>query len=152
MTRFISNRDETFFQGINTELLDKIIETQIRIYKLSVEDSNSNDIYGESINKKYMVGVEITCLISRENQTITNTEIGQSILQSATFSFNRKTAQTKNIYPEIGDIVEWNDFYYEIDHVYENQYLGGRPSYNHSIISEAHLTDKSRLNIEEIEQ
>ena len=54
-----------------------------------------------------------------------------------------------DVYPEIGDIIKYNENYYEIDNINEVQLIGSRPEYNHNIICETHLTRRSSLNIEE---
>ena len=148
MPRFLTTKDNTFIQGINSELINEIIETPIIIYKLVLEDE-ADDIYGENINKKYKPGVQLNCIINRDEQATEDDEFGVNKSQNISFNINRDYISGIGIYPEIGDIIEWNEFYYESDNVKENQYLAGRTTYNHSIIIDAHLTNKSNLNIEE---
>ena len=54
-----------------------------------------------------------------------------------------------NFYPEIGDIVDWNDFYFEINSVKEPQLVAGYPNFKHQIKAMAHRMRKSALQIEE---
>ena len=65
------------------------------------------------------------------------------------FRFVRKLLQDVDVYPEVGDIIFYNQNYYEIDNTNEIQLIAARPDYNHNIICETHLTRKSSLNIEE---
>ena len=65
------------------------------------------------------------------------------------FRFVRKLLQDVDVYPEVGDIILYNQNYYEIDNTNEIQLIASRPDYNHNIICETHLTRKSSLNIEE---
>lgn len=150
MSKFVTTRDELFFQSINSELINDVIETSIIIYKPSIENSDPNDIFEESINKVWKVGIQLNCLINRSDQTSNTSEVGTNISQDIKFAINREYIKEKNIYPEIGDIVSYDSKYYEISNVIENQYIAGRGSINWSIILEAHLTNKSILNIEEV--
>ena len=61
---FLSERDSTFFQGINNEIINNVIETSINIFKLVIGNhGDSEDIYGENVDKFYKTGVIINCLI-----------------------------------------------------------------------------------------
>lgn len=150
MSKFITEKDQSFFQSINRELIIDIVNTSIIIYKPSLNNSINDDLYEESVEKVWNIGVQLDCLIDRSDQSEDNTDFGLNNNQSIKFSINREQIKQKNIYPEIGDIVEWNNFYYETDNVYENQYIAGRYDVNWSIIIDAHLTNKSMLNIENI--
>ena len=54
-----------------------------------------------------------------------------------------------NFYPETGDIVDWNDFYWEINGTTEPQLFAGHPSFKHQIKATAHRSRMSSLQIEE---
>jgi len=150
MSKFVTNRDSSFFQSINSELIVDVVTTPIIIYKLSLRDSIDDDLYEESIEKVWQIGIQLDCLIDRSDQSTDSTDFGPNNTQDIKFSINRDQIEAKNIYPEIGDLVEWNGFYYESTHVYENQYIAGKTNENWSIIIDGHLTNISSLNIENI--
>ena len=54
-----------------------------------------------------------------------------------------------NFYPEIGDIVDWNDYYWEINGTTEPQLFAGHPNFKHNIVATAHFARMSSLQIEE---
>ena len=54
-----------------------------------------------------------------------------------------------NFYPENGDIVDWNDYYWEINGTTEPQLFGGHPNFKHNIVATAHRSRLSSLQIEE---
>jgi hypothetical protein len=54
-----------------------------------------------------------------------------------------------NFYPEISDIVDWNNFYWEINTTSEPQLFAGHPGYKHQIKATAHRARLSSLQIEE---
>jgi hypothetical protein len=57
--------------------------------------------------------------------------------------------EEKNSYPEVGDVIYFDDSYYEIDNTTETQYSGGLPKNNFSIVCTTFMVSKSTLNIEE---
>ena len=52
--------------------------------------------------------------------------------------------------PEIGDIVNWNLGYFEINAFNENQLVAGQQSNSHSIIANTFMIRVANLNIEEV--
>ena len=49
----------------------------------------------------------------------------------------------------MGDIVDWNDHYWEINGTTEPQLFAGHPAYKHQIKTTAHRSRLSSLQIEE---
>jgi hypothetical protein len=72
------------------------------------------------------------------------------IIQNVEFRFVRKLLEEVQVYPEIGDIIQYDDSYYEIDNINDTQYVAGQPYNSMSILCDAHLTRISGLNIEEV--
>ena len=138
MGKFVTPRDIQFMQNLNRELVDRVIETLVTIYKLNILNSPTN-IYGEAQKKEYYIGVEVPTLIDRQ-ETTTAQDDDIDVEQRVTFSFLRTTLLDKDIYPEVGDIVEFDGGYYEINNVNENQLVAGQTIFNWSIKCGAHLT------------
>jgi len=149
MPRFVSQRDARFFYNINNEFINDVVETEVQIFKIVLADSNPDDIYGESTSKKYYIGVRINALIKRDTPNVTDSDRGQNISQDITVGISREMARQKNIFPEIGDILEWNSYFYEINNSIENQRIAGRSDndYSWSFIVNAHLTNAGNINI-----
>ena len=74
-------------------------------------------------------------------------DFGPNRTQNHVFKFREKMCIELNFYPEIGDLVFWNDKYFEIDNVVQEQLLGGIAEKSHSIICSSHYTKLSILNI-----
>ena len=149
MAQFISQRDVDFFDGLNSELIDSIIDTKINVFKVSLHDTEVN-LYGESTSKVFFPGVTVGCLITAEDSAVDMVEFGPDIDQAVSFAFHRKTLQTQNLYLEIGDILEWNGGYHEVNNIVENQFISGQTAHSHSILCITHLTRKSKLKLEQI--
>ena len=57
--------------------------------------------------------------------------------------------EEKETYPEIGDVIKFNESYFEIDNIVETQFSGGQPYNNFSIVCTGFAVSKATLNIEE---
>ena len=156
-SRFYSQKDIDTFDKFNKELVgnlsteqDGIINQPVIIYKVSVTDTEVN-MYGEtSQGKVFKPGVQIVALVNAEDQTTTTDEFGPDLQQNAEFSFIRQSLVDINFVVEIGDVINWNNGYWEISSINENQLVGGQTDYNHSVICNTYLIRISHLNIERV--
>lgn len=158
MALFGSLRDIETFKGISREVVDDIISQQIGYYKLVLKDTNAN-LYGESLNKTFVGPVLFNCLIERGDFTATESDFGPDISRDVTFRILRDDMIIANIFPEIGDIVLYNEAYYEVENVNENQLIVGKDnSYSYSdglenfgsdysVILRTHYTRGDKLGI-----
>jgi hypothetical protein len=159
MALFGGMRDAKFLASINSELLNAIIDTEIEFYKLIVERSNSN-IYGESDAKSYYDSILIPCLITKENKTATMDDYGHTYTRTAQFAITRDILERVDFYPEVGDIILWDNEYYEIDNVDANQYFtgknpetwpnGSQHGYSVSVLCDAHATRQTPQGIKNL--
>jgi len=157
---FGSNRDFDLLVNINRELLKDIVEQEILYHKLSLADLEIN-LYGESLEKSYWNAIKLYCLITRGDQVIDIAEFGPDLGRQASFAFIRQDLVDSNVVPEVGDIVEWHNDFYEVDTVRENTlFLGRDNQYNLSsyasgygsslaIIVDCHLTRADRVGLAE---
>ena len=160
MALYGKNRDVLLFQGLNTELLHKIIEQQVGYYKPVLDDTPAN-LYGEAQNKTWLGPVLIKCLLDRGEQEVVNDDFGVDRNRPLSVRFFRKDLVDANVVPEIGDAILWNEDYYEVDNLVENQlFVGKDPSYpysdtvddfgsSHSIILTCHYTRPERIGLKE---
>ena len=108
-------------------------------------------MYGEtSQGKVFKPGVQIVALVNAEDQTTTTDEFGPDLQQNAEFSFIRQSLVDINFVVEIGDVINWNNGYWEISSINENQLVGGQTDYNHSVVCNTYLIRISHLNIERV--
>ena len=88
-------------------------------------------------------------LIDAEDLNFETDDFGPDNRQNATFAFQRDYLVEVKFRPDIGDIISWNDGYFEINSFNENQLIGGDYNRNFSIVAQAHLVRLPTLNIEE---
>jgi hypothetical protein len=147
---FIPQKEFDLINQMNEELIDEIVGQSVDIYKVSVENTDEN-IYGESTTKYYDVGFRVNCLILYNEPEITQDEFGSDLNASIEMYFQRAnlSSGSLNFLPEMGDIVDWNDYYWEINGTTEPQLFAGHPAYKHQIRATAHRSRLSSLQIEE---
>lgn len=130
MPLFGGARDISLFKTMNKELINDIIQTEIGFYKFVLQDSETN-VYGESDKKVYYEPLLIPSLITKDDQVWNESEFGPDMTQQMTFAFLRTTLVEKNVVPEIGDIVLFNNDYFEFNSIVENQFFVGKnPDYS----------------------
>jgi hypothetical protein len=127
---FGGSRDVSLVRHLNRELLGNIITQQAAFYKFKLGETKVN-IYGEAAGEKYYDGPFLfNCLISREDQEYPEQEEGVNYIQGISFAFFQDDLVEANILPEVGDIILYQEGYYEVDVTVSNQYfLGKYPSY-----------------------
>lgn len=147
--RYFSERDLRFVNSINAELMGDVIQTEVTIYKVAVNETKIN-VYGEADQNTgitFFPGVEITALIQREDITTEYSEFGPDRKQDVVFKFRENMLKIINLFPEIGDIILFNEKYHEIDNVIVEQLLGGISDKSHSIICNTHYSRLSKINL-----
>lgn len=164
MALFGRNRDVSLIRTLNRELIGRIISQQCAYYKLSLDKTNTN-IYGEAPEGKYFNGpFLLNGLINIGEQNQPTSEIGVGFTWNVEFSFLLDDLRDANIDPEIGDIIMYQEGYFEIDNVKINQLFVGKDpdypyapnpyntqldnfGYNVSAVCNTHYVPGDRLNI-----
>ena len=165
MALFGSSRDISVFRYINRELLGDIINQQVAYYKFVLEKTKTN-IYGEAAGNKYFhPPVLFNCLIERNDQAYPVDGFGVDLIWGANFAFLLDDLRTANVFPEIGDIIMYQEGYFEVDTIINNQlFVGKDPDYPNeanplnpglanfgwdvSIICKTHYTPADKVNID----
>jgi hypothetical protein len=159
MALFGSLKDISTFKGISRELLENVVSQAIGYYKYRLDDSTVN-IYGEGVNKYFIGPVLINCLIERGDFTVDKNEISLEVKRDVSFRFLKYHLVQANVVPEIGDVVMYNEGYYHVDNVNENQLILGRDNdfvyenglenfgSSYSVVLTTHLSSQEALGID----
>ena len=187
MALFGSNRDVSFIRKLNRELIGNIISQECIYYKYMLGETKVN-MYGEATEGRYFMNpVALSCLVERQDQNYPESDLGVDFSWAITFKFLRDDLLGKNpdidnletnvyganLVPEVGDIIMYNNGYYEVDGTNANQYFVGKnPDYpynddngnnplsapdefnlanygwNTSIICNTHYVPSDRVNIQ----
>ena len=154
--RYYGAKDLATIEKFNRELLGEpniddcgIIDQYVILYRTSVYETETN-MYGEaSEGKVYKQGVKLPCIVDAEDFDFQYTDFGPDNKQNVSFAFQRAYLVEVNLKPDIGDILKWNEGYFEVNTYNENQLIGGDPDKSHSIVVSAHLTRTPTTNLEE---
>jgi len=131
MPLFKRDRDLGLFHAINKEIVNSIIDTRVAIFKINLLDTDVN-IYGEGINKVYYPGIHVHALVDHINPEFETDDFGPDYAQTLQIRFHRNTLRSAGVYPEVGDVVEWNNNYYELATAVEDQIVGGQQDAQHN--------------------
>ena len=154
--RYYGAKDLATIEKFNRELLgepnisdDGIIDQFVILYRTSVYETETN-MYGEaSEGKVYKQGVKLPCIVDAEDFDFQYTDFGPDNKQNVSFAFQRAYLVEVDLKPDIGDILKWNEGYFEVKDYNENQLIGGDPTKSHSIVVQAHLVRMPTTNLEE---
>jgi len=150
MALFGTQRDVSLFRHMSRELMGDIITEQCGYYKYKIEETKVN-LYGEAAHEKYYMGpVILNTLIERTDEVYPESDLGTDYNKEIQFSFLRDdllgkgeefngdgmsyTSTTSSygadLVPEVGDIIDYNNGYYEVHDVIANQFFVGKnPDY-----------------------
>jgi hypothetical protein len=179
-------RDISFFRNINRELMGNIISEQCVYYKYNLTKTQVN-MYGEASEGRYFAEpVILNCIIERSDQEFPENSMGVDFSWAITFKFLRDDLLAKsgndfnedwqfgntygaNLVPEVGDIIMYQEGYWEVDNTNANELFRGlNPDYpfdddngnnpletdlaqfgwNNSVICKAHYVPEDRVNIQ----
>ena len=158
MALFGTQRDVSLFRHMSRELMADIITEQCAYYKYKLEETKIN-LYGEAAEEKFYIGpVLLNTLIERTDNVYPETDLGTDYDKVIQFSFLRDdllgagedfnnfdnkgnsytglpgTGYGANLVPQVGDIIMYNEGYYEVHETIENQYFEGKnPDYPNNI-------------------
>ena len=129
MAYFGRSRDINMFSNINNELLGQVIEQKVGYYQVILDETPPN-IYGESLTKRYNGPVLINCLLERGDTEPITDNFGMDFERKLVVRFFRPHLIAAQVEPSVGDIILWNEDYYEVNNVNENQLVVGKdPDY-----------------------
>lgn len=150
--RFFSRRDMNLLHSINSELYNDIIEILVQIFKVAVDETKTN-IYGESdseTGKVFYNAIDMSCTYEPEDTSTDNSrKMGVDRNQNLIFKFRERDCIKANYFPEAGDLILFNERYFEINNVVQQQFLGGHPDKSWSFIVSTNYTRLSKINLVE---
>ena len=158
MALFGTSRDVSLFRHMSRELMADIITEQCGYYKYKLEETKIN-LYGEAAEEKFYIGpVLLNTLVERTDNVYPETDLGTDYDKEVQFSFLRDdllgvgedfnkfdnkgnsytglpgTGYGANLVPQVGDIIMYNEGYYEVHETISNQYFAGKnPDYPNNI-------------------
>lgn len=156
MAIFGGERDMSLFYHLNKEMITRVMDVQVLLYKINLNGTDVN-IYGESSKKSYDAPILVHTVINLTPSDSTGEDFGVEQVQQCEFAFLRDLLVEADIVPEIGDLIEYDSAFWEIDNTNEWQYYAGKnpdswlggTNFGHSIsiVCNTHRTRQSQLQI-----
>jgi len=177
MALFGSVRDVSALRYINRELMGNVITQQVAYYKYNLGQTRVN-MYGENVEGKFYIGpVLLNCLIERNDQAFPTSDLGPDLVWGIKAAFLKDDLLNKNydynidtefyganLVPQVGDIILFQNGYFEVDNVIMNQqFVGKDPDYpydvnplnpglqnfgwDQSVVCDCHYVPQDRVNI-----
>ena len=146
---FISDQDFEMIQQYNTEFVEEVVEVLVRFYKMDVDRTKST-FRGETApaGKEYSRIVEMNTLVVPDDQQTAEGEKGTfDVTRTANFGFQRERLKEKEFYPQRGDLIEWDEEFFEVENVVDNELLGTKYFYRNSIVCDAHRVRTSNTDL-----
>jgi hypothetical protein len=149
---------------MNREVMGNVISQQCAIYKYKLAETKIN-MYGESSGGKFFDDpVLLYALITIGDNTSPTSELGVNFDWPMSFAFLRDDLVDANVHPEVGDIILYQESYWEVDNTNITQFWGGKDpdypynpnplnpgleefGYNVSVTCECHYVPADRVNI-----
>ena len=146
-------RDVSMFRKVNRELMGNIISQEVIYYKYNVTTTKTN-MYGESVEgRNFADPVMLFALIELGSPESPTSDLGVDFTWPITFRFLKDDLLSPtldfnvsmsfgsnlnplpgnygaNIQPAVGDVIQYQNGYWEVDTTYDTQYFTGKnPSF-----------------------
>jgi hypothetical protein len=154
---------------MNREVMGNVISQQCAFYKYKLAETKIN-MYGEASGGKYFDGpVLMYALITVGDNTSPTSELGVNFDWPMSFAFLRDDLVDADVHPEVGDVILYQESYWEVDNTNITQFWGGKDpdypnnssngvnplnpglsefGYNVSVTCECHYVPSDRLNLQ----
>jgi len=164
MAIFGSARDISMIRKVNRELLHDVISQQCAIYKYALDKTKVN-MYGEASEGRWFNSpVLLNVLITVGNKSDGTSDLGVDFNWEVKFAFLKDDLIDANLIVEIGDVILYQESYFEVDVAFDTQYFAGKDpdypyeqnplnpglgnfGYNVSLIVNTHNIPADRVNI-----
>lgn len=164
MPLFGSYKDSLLINSITRELFHNYISIEIELFKLALPETEIN-LYNESNKKIYYNPIRLFSNIMKDDSSFVDNGMAIDLTQTLKFSFLKDDLIEYNVLISEGDIIKFDERFYEVDNAFNAQYFLGKNNTTHlittenrdrafgkdiSVIAQTHLTRLSQLNLVEI--
>jgi len=140
--RYINDRTAFFFNSISKELMDiegqSVLYYELLVNKIANVDKYSS-VYKESDKKKYLTPKTIIAKVDIDKKTTETFEEAKFERKTTIrISFNRESLKEISVVPMEGDIVCFQNMFFELYMVDDTEMHMGSPEFKYSINVEGH--------------
>jgi hypothetical protein len=124
--KFITSKELAFIDRINHELIQNVVGQSVIYYAISVENTEIDTLYNESVDKVWYSPVEINARVEWENPTVDTTQLSLDSKYSCNVFFHDTELIDRNVNPREGDFLEFGSVVFEITSVTRPQLVYGQ--------------------------
>lgn len=124
--KFITQREINFIDNVTKELLQGVVEEVVNYYSISIEKSDVNQLYQESIHKIWNPPVGITALVLYDQGPSVAGRYNLDSRYTMDVYFHKKELTERNVVVREGDFVEYGGIYFEITSATQPQVVFGQ--------------------------
>lgn len=123
--KFVTQKELSFIERVNRELIQRVVGEDVRYYEFLPEQSQKNDLYGESIRKTWAPPVEINALVLWDSPGVSFTKMTADTKYTLEVYFHTQELIDRDVSPKEGDFVECAGVFFEIMSVNQPQIVFG---------------------------
>ncbi len=123
---FIGTKEVNFFNGVNKELLQKIVCQKIIYYSVSAERTNRHRLYDEAITKTVFIPVEVNALVLYQEPEQKADQFSIDTTYKLEVYFYQEELRERKLIPREGDFIKFGDVAYEIEKLNRPQIIYGQ--------------------------
>ena len=124
--KFITQRELDFISNVTKELVQDVVEEEVKYYAIELDRTKVHRLYEESINKVWSPPVRINALVLYDNPNVNFGLYGADDKSSLAVYFHVEELKDRNVSVRTGDFVEYGDQFYEILGATEPQLVFGQ--------------------------
>jgi hypothetical protein len=124
--KFITQRELDFISNTTKELLQGVVEEEVRYYAISLERSQVNELYEEAIRKVWSPPVAIDALVLWGQDATRVARFDLDAQYTLEVYFHKKELEERNVKVHEGDFVEYDGKFFEISSATEPQIVFGQ--------------------------
>jgi hypothetical protein len=124
--KFVTEKEIAFINSVNKELIQRVSGQEVNYYAISMEETRSNKLYGEAVEKSWMPPVKVNAMVEYDNTATQSTLQGVDSKYTAILYFHTQELIDRNVLPKEGDFIEFGQIFFEITSVTQPKLVFGQ--------------------------
>lgn len=147
---FTGQKERDLAKHISDEVIEKIIGQPLVYYPLDIERTDFHSLYGEAIKKSFLPPIRVYGLVEFEDEGTNHADsFGVEKRTKLKVHFNkRRLTEDQNLFVTTGDVLEYNQIFYEIVSLSEPKQLFGRADTKTEVMAECNRIRWGTFNAE----
>jgi len=124
--KFITTRELEFISNITKELIQGVVEEEVKYYAISLERTKINHLYEEAVKKIWQAPVAVNALVLYDQQATVAGRYSLDSKYTIEIYFHKAELEDRNVFAQEGDFVEYGGIFYEITSATQPQIVFGQ--------------------------